>query len=135
MSSFRTWAVPCSRACRTKGDVDLRTLAGRIGTTAPGAARPEGPIAGRDGRADRGRDQNRYRPGLALVPHRDQVVGILKSLLLGRATCRGPSVGFGLAVSFHLVAIQSYGRIVAGFWDRSAARDGARLLRLTMLSL
>jgi hypothetical protein len=50
------------------------------GGAAGRTACPQEPIAGRNGGANCRRKQHRHPLRLALVPHRDQVVGILKDL-------------------------------------------------------
>jgi hypothetical protein len=59
------------------------------GGAAGRTARPQEPIAGRDGGADRRGEQHRHPLGLALVPNRNQVVGVLKDLFFGRAARNG----------------------------------------------
>ena len=82
------------------------------GGAAGRAARPQEPIAGRNGGADRRRKQHRHPLRLALVPHRDQVVGILKDLLFGRAARSRFLLCRLAAPILHFAAIESHGGIV-----------------------
>ena len=70
---------------------------------------PAGTNAGSDGRADRRREQQRHPLGLALVPNGDQVVGILKDLLLGRATCGRFPRGSLPAPVLHFALVDAHG--------------------------
>jgi hypothetical protein len=49
---------------------------------------------------------------LALVPDRDEVVGVLKDLLLGRAVCSRFLLGSLPAPVFHFALVEAHGRIV-----------------------
>jgi hypothetical protein len=83
------------------------------GGAAGGAARPQEPIAGCDGRADCRREQHRHPLGLALVPHGDQVLGILEDLSLSRATRSRFLLRSLPAAVLHFALVESHNRIVA----------------------
>jgi hypothetical protein len=89
------------------------------GGAAGWAARPQKPIAGRDSSADRRREQHRHPLGLALVPHRDQVVGILKDLPLGRAARGGFLLRLLLAGIVHFALVEAHG---SGIMDQGNGR-------------
>ena len=89
-----------------------RTEIDVAGGAAGRTACPQEPIAGRDGGTDCRRKQHRHPLRLALVPHRDQVLGILKDLLVGR-TARSRFLLRRLAASIlHFAAVESHGEIV-----------------------
>ena len=90
---------PTAPLC-TRANAVLPSAAGR-------AARSQEPIAGRDGGADRRGEQHRHPLGLALVPHRDQVIGILEDLLLGRARF-GLFLGQMPSLILHFAFVESH---------------------------
>jgi hypothetical protein len=94
-------AVPVERA-------EIDVAGGAAGRTAC----PQESIAGRNGGADCRRKQHRHPLRLALVPHGDQVVGILKDLLFGRATRSRVLLGSLPAPVLHFAAIESHAGIV-----------------------
>ena len=57
--------------------------------------------------------------GLALVPGGDQPLGVLEHLVVGRATGGSLCVRHGLSLGFHFAAVETHGRMVAGFSARS----------------
>jgi hypothetical protein len=73
---------------------------------------PQEPIAGRNGRADCRRKQHRHPLRLALVPHRDEGVGILEDLLFGRTARSRFLLGCLPAPVLHFAAIESHAGIV-----------------------
>ena len=82
------------------------------GGAAGRTACPQEPIAGRNARADCRRKQHRHPLRLALVPHRDEVVGILENLLFGR-TARSRFLLRRLAAPIlHFAAVESHAGIV-----------------------
>jgi hypothetical protein len=76
--SGRSASSDYSRSGTGRPQVDV--TGGAAGRTAG----PQEPVAGRDGGADRGREQHRHPLGLALVPGGHQLLGILEDLAIGR---------------------------------------------------
>ena len=65
------------------------------------------------------RKQYRHPFGLALVPHVDEVFGILKDLLLARATCCRFLLGSLRAGILHFALVEAYG---SGIMDQGNGR-------------
>ena len=67
-------------------------------------------MPGRDGSADRRREQHGHPLGLALVPHGNQVFGVLKDLLLGRAARSRLLLGLLPAGVLHFALVKAHER-------------------------
>jgi hypothetical protein len=94
-------------------------------------------IAGRDGGTDRRREQHRHPLGLALVPDRNQLIGILKDLLFGGAPAQPllalPPCGAGLSRKrdgIYLLLVEIYS--VARDW---LERGQAEKIKLALIQL
>jgi len=73
------------------------------------AAHPQESIPGREGAADRRREQQRHSPGQALVPGSDKVFRVLQHLGIGRATPGCLFLSSLSALIFHLASVEAHG--------------------------
>ena len=110
----RIRAAGAARQSRDKGRdcaaaVPIERPQVHIASGAAGRApRPQEPITGRDGCADGRREQHWHLLGLALVPYGDEVVGILKDLLLGRAPGSRFLLGLLPAPVLHFALVEAH---------------------------
>src|ERR1700722_6283941 len=91
------------------------------GSAAGRGERSQEPIAGRDGGADRWREQHRHPLGLALVPNGHQLLGILKDLPLGRAARSGFLLGLLPAGILHFALVESHAGVLRSLRQRRSA--------------
>jgi hypothetical protein len=104
---------------RAQTPIDSRTILRQFHRRQP---------TGRNGGADRRREQHRHPLGLALVPHRDQVVGVLKDLPLGRTARSDFLLGLLPTGILHFEFVESHGRIVAEALGQNRQIHGVRAM-------